>query len=71
MHLNFSMTWLYPSDSYYRAFGFQLRCLSEETEPPPRASAMQAIMGDWAHRWAAATTGTIGLPPLAGLAACS
>ncbi|WP_300744568.1 hypothetical protein [uncultured Rikenella sp.] len=28
MHLNFSVTWLYPSDAYYRAYGFPLRCLS-------------------------------------------
>ncbi|WP_299456647.1 hypothetical protein [uncultured Rikenella sp.] len=29
MSLNFSVTYLYPSSSDYRAYGFQLRCLSE------------------------------------------
>ncbi|WP_294601072.1 hypothetical protein [uncultured Rikenella sp.] len=29
MHLHFNATALYPSNAYHRAFGFQLRCLSE------------------------------------------
>ncbi|WP_294592767.1 hypothetical protein [uncultured Rikenella sp.] len=29
MHLGFSVAWLNPSTAYYRAYGFQLRCLSE------------------------------------------
>ncbi|WP_298081259.1 hypothetical protein [uncultured Rikenella sp.] len=29
MSLGFYVTWLYPSNAYYRAYGFQLRCLSE------------------------------------------
>ena len=29
MHLSFRATWLHPNDSYHRAYGFQLRCLSE------------------------------------------
>ncbi len=28
-YLDFSPTWLRPQSSYYRAFGFQLRCLQE------------------------------------------
>ncbi|WP_300851151.1 hypothetical protein [uncultured Rikenella sp.] len=29
MHLSFRVTWLHSNDSYHRAYGFQLRCLSE------------------------------------------
>ena len=29
MHLSFNVTWLYPSGADSRAYGFQLRCLSE------------------------------------------
>ncbi|WP_300829057.1 hypothetical protein [uncultured Rikenella sp.] len=29
MYLNFFVTWLGPSSAYYRAYGFQLRCLSD------------------------------------------
>ncbi len=29
MHLNFGVTWLIPSIANCRAYGFQLRCLSE------------------------------------------
>jgi len=29
MYLGFHVTWLNLSSTYYRAFGFQLRCLSE------------------------------------------
>ncbi len=29
MYLNFGVAWLYPSRANYRAYGFQLRCLSE------------------------------------------
>ncbi|WP_298080682.1 hypothetical protein [uncultured Rikenella sp.] len=29
MHLSFSVTYLYPSYTGYRAHSFQLRCLSE------------------------------------------
>ncbi|WP_299457228.1 hypothetical protein [uncultured Rikenella sp.] len=29
MKLSFNTTWLDPIDAYYRACGFQLRCLSE------------------------------------------
>ena len=29
MHLSFHVTYLYPGSSLNRAYGFQLRCLSE------------------------------------------
>ncbi|WP_300681702.1 hypothetical protein, partial [uncultured Rikenella sp.] len=29
MHLDFGVRWLHPSGAHYRAYGFQLRCLSE------------------------------------------
>ncbi|WP_294598384.1 hypothetical protein [uncultured Rikenella sp.] len=29
MCLDFHMTWLSPHSAYYRAYSFQLRCLSE------------------------------------------
>ncbi|WP_294598430.1 hypothetical protein [uncultured Rikenella sp.] len=32
MYLGFDVTWLRPSYSDTRAYGFQLRCLSEETK---------------------------------------
>ncbi|WP_294597877.1 hypothetical protein [uncultured Rikenella sp.] len=29
LDLYFGVGWLYPSSTYYRSYGFQLRCLSE------------------------------------------
>ncbi len=33
-HLGFGADWLLPQGNLSRAYGFQLRCLQEEREPP-------------------------------------